>query len=99
MYVGRAFAGLEPHPLANPFKIATEAERPEAMERYRRWLNDRPDLEAQLARVRDDCEYGRAPLACWCCDWRLGEQVRVECHAIVIAEAIAERWPVAASNW
>ncbi len=99
VYVGRAFAGFLPHPLGNPFKIKTEAERASAVERYREWLLARPDLEQRLAEVRDDCEHGRAPLACWCCEWRLGEPVRVPCHAIVIAEEIAKRWPGKVSNW
>lgn len=99
VYVGRPFAGLPGHPLANPFKIATEAERGPAVLRYQRWLPDQPDVERLLAEIRDDCEFGRAPLACWCCNWRLGEPIKVECHAIVIAQAIADRWPSTGGTW
>lgn len=92
VYVGRAFAGLPAHPLANPFKISNESERDAAVERYREYALALPDIEQRLAEVWADSEEGRFPLACWCCDWRSGEPVRVPCHAIVIAEEIGKRW-------
>ena len=60
VYVGRQGVGLRRSPFANPFSIR-EHGRAEALERYERWLADRPDL---LARARQELS-GR-PLACWC---------------------------------
>lgn len=86
VYVGRPFAGLDGHELANPYPIRedTDAARRAVIHRYRDWLLAHPDLEAQLWAVWTDTEGGRFPLACWC--------VPRLCHAGVIAEELVKRY-------
>jgi Domain of unknown function (DUF4326) len=86
VYVGRAmYRGgwrLPASPLASPFTIsrdASAAERAEALEDYRRWLLNEPELMASLARLR-----GRR-LACWCAP--------LACHAAVLAELASDDAP------
>lgn len=85
-YVGREWAGLAAHPLANPFA------GPDALHAYLEWFVDLPDLFERLADLRADSECGRLPLACWCGDWNPGQQ-SIPCHAVLIAKRMAEMFP------
>lgn len=77
IYVGRPmYRGgwrLPGHPLASPYRTGRDGTAAQAVDQYRRWLLARPDLPAQLARLR-----GRR-LGCWCPDGQ-------PCHARVLAE-------------
>jgi hypothetical protein len=84
VYVGRAFAGLEAHPLGNPFT------GPTAVERYTAWIQRHPDREELLRELHADTEGGRIPIACWCGDWKPGEEP-IQCHACVLAKLMAEQ--------
>jgi hypothetical protein len=83
VYVGRAWAGLEAHPLANPFS------GPSAVERYSKWLNHHPDRQELLRQLHADTEGGRIPIACWCGDWEPG-QPAIQCHAHTLAQILLD---------
>ena len=85
IYVGREWAGLDAHPLGNPFK------GPDALARYRAWLLGLPDRDKLLAELWADTECGRLPLACWCCDWCEGEPPAA-CHAVVVAQELVRTY-------
>jgi hypothetical protein len=85
VYVGRAWAGLSVHPLANPYTTG------DVIAQYREWLHSLPDLGRLARDLRADTECGRLPLACWCGDGRAGEPLR--CHAMVLADAMAGWFP------
>jgi hypothetical protein len=71
VYVGR------PGKWGNPFPIGQHASRAEVIERYRRYLESRPDLVAAAQR-----ELRGKVLGCWCAP--------LPCHGDVLAE-IANR--------
>ncbi|MDT0478039.1 DUF4326 domain-containing protein [Streptomyces sp. DSM 41014] len=78
VYVGRPmFQGgwrLHGHVLANPFKVGKHGDAAAVVERYRAWLQERPQLVArELPKLR-----GRR-LGCWCAEGQ-------PCHARVLAE-------------
>lgn len=81
VYVGRPFAGLEGHPLGNPFS------GPTALERYANWLARHPDRNELLRQLHADTEGGRIPIACWCGDWQPG-QPPIQCHAHTLANLL-----------
>ena len=87
IYVGRAWAGLPAHELANPF--AGDG----ALSRFATWFHALPDLYRRLKTLRADTECGRHPLACWCGTWRPGEPA-LACHAFLIAEEMNKRFPM-----
>jgi hypothetical protein len=109
VYVGRAFAGWKPHPLANPFRPANVDGRAvlTCLERYERYLRDRPTLEADLSRLWEETDRGFMPLGCWCVDAVHGDGQAECCHAQILARMLAERFdnPLAdtvferADNW
>jgi uncharacterized protein DUF4326 len=63
-----------PTPYANPFRPRTRSREANAaaVERYRTWLLDRPDLVAQAR-----AELAGRDLACWC-------PAELPCHADVL---------------
>ncbi|MEO8602489.1 MAG: DUF4326 domain-containing protein [bacterium] len=79
VYIGRAVPrrGLPRSPYANPFEIAPNRTRDEAIALYRAWLGERPALIAQ-ARV----ELAGKVLGCWC--------KPKACHGDVLVELINE---------
>lgn len=90
VYIGRShrFTQLEPSPLANPFKLETEADRPKVLEQYTRWLDERlaaPESaqSIELARLVDLARAGDLVLACWCSP--------SGCHGDIIKLRIEER--------
>lgn len=87
VYVGREWAGLPAHELANPFTGSG------AIERYARWVESLPDLAERLRRLRSDTECGRTALACWCGDYSHTHRP-VSCHGQVLAILLADRYPV-----
>lgn len=76
VYVGRAlYRGgwrLAASPLACPYRVGRDGTRAEVVARYREYLLGRPDLLAEVPRLRG----GR--IGCWCAP--------LPCHADVIAE-------------
>ncbi|MFG3158098.1 DUF4326 domain-containing protein [Streptomyces sp. NPDC048219] len=78
VYVGRPmYQGgwkLHGHVLANPFKVGRHGNAAAVVEKYRAWLDERPELVArELPKLR-----GRR-LGCWCPEG-------APCHARVLAE-------------
>jgi hypothetical protein len=86
VYVGRAHAGLQAHPLGNPFT----GER--ALLQFAEWFHALPNLTRLLRDLRADTECGQIPIACWCGNWSPG-QMAIPCHAYIIAQAMIERFP------
>lgn len=86
VYIGRAFPGLAPSPLANPFPVKGYG-REKAIELYRVWLRNAverrsPSILAALQALRDQLNTGGSlTLLCWCPD-------ELPCHGDVIAEAV-----------
>ena len=68
VYIGR------PSPYGNPFAIGPDGSREEVIEKYRRWLEARPELVSQLAAENPK------RLRCWC--------YPASCHGDVLAEAL-----------
>jgi hypothetical protein len=93
VYVGRPFAGLDGHPLANPFKldVDTPQGRQSVLERYEAWLDAHPDRDRLLWEVWADTEAGRHPLACWCSP--------LPCHATLIARELESRYGPVKEEW
>ncbi len=87
-YVGREWAGLPTHPLANPFS----RDDANSLHKYLDWFNSLSNLNELLNDVRADTECGRLPLACWCGEWNPGER-SIRCHAVLIAKRMAELFP------
>ena len=86
IYVGHAHPrGLTRHELANPF-----VKEPDGINKFRDWLATHPDRDRMLSQLWQDTEGGWHPLGCWCGDWEPGQQL--ECHAVVIAEAMIQRY-------
>ena len=86
IYVGHAHPrGLERHELANPF-----VKEPDGIAKFRDWLMRHPELDRLLNQLWQDTEGGWHPLGCWCGDWEPGQQL--ECHAVVISEAMLQRY-------
>lgn len=79
VYCGRACAGWPESPLASPFVLAREADRPKVLAQYRRWLSDKivADDSAVVPAVRD--LPADAALGCWC-------PLSKRCHCDVIIE-------------
>ncbi|WP_432071242.1 DUF4326 domain-containing protein [Streptomyces sp. AA1529] len=78
VYVGRPmFQGgwrLHGHVLANPYRVGKHGDAAAVVEKYRTWLDERPQLVArELPKLR-----GRR-LGCWCPEGQ-------PCHARVLAE-------------
>ena len=59
-------------PWGNPFVIGRDGTRDQVIEKYRAWLQTRPDLIARLPDLRGRC------LLCWCAPLR--------CHGDVLLE-------------
>jgi hypothetical protein len=74
VYIGRAmrFQGLKASPWANPFKLEEGVPREEIMERYRAYLEARPELLERLPELK-----GKV-LACWC-------KPDLACHGDILA--------------
>lgn len=85
VYVGREWAGLKASELGNPFK------GPDAVKKYREWLDRHPDLDRLLWEVLGDSDGGVHPIACWCGFWKPGDPV-IECHAVVVAQFMIARY-------
>ncbi len=83
VYVGRRFSKWKAHPLANPFRIATDDRdtRIACVQAYRHWLMTRPNLGRELERLWQATRNGALPLACWC--------VPKACHATILADALS----------
>lgn len=80
VYIGRGNKAynLPTSPYANPFKLASEAERPAVIEAYREWLASRAlDLEPLRGKV----------LVCWCKDRKHPDRA---CHGDVLVEALED---------
>lgn len=63
VYIGRACRGWQASKWANPFKLPTkpsEEQRAECLEKYAKWIVERPDLMAAIGELR-----GKT-LGCWC---------------------------------
>jgi hypothetical protein len=74
VYIGRAVSRrrLAASPWGNPFKIGRDGTREETIEKYRAYIQTRPDLLARLLELK-----GKV-LGCWC---------KPElCHGDVLAE-------------
>ncbi len=95
VYVGRPWAGLEGHPLTNPFRLSRDGDSPVArvsvLEKYEAWLADHPDRDRLLSELWADTEGGRLPLACWCGDWNPGDRP-LGCHAYILAVELNRRF-------
>ncbi len=78
VYIGRANRryNLPQSKWANPFKIGSDGDRDQVVDKYRTYIRSRADLMAALA----DINY--AKLGCWC--------KPAKCHGDVLAELIAE---------
>lgn len=87
IYIGREWAGLPAHELANPFR----GER--AILEYAEWFHALPKLDAILKNLRADTECGRHAIACWCGNWRPGEPA-IPCHAYIVAQEMNKRFPM-----
>ncbi len=90
VYVGRAVAGWQASPLANPFRLKDEEERGATIERYREWLQERlretssPQSD-ELRRILALSLEGRGvALGCWCAP--------NECHGQVIRDEAFKLW-------
>lgn len=97
VYIGRShrFTQLEPSPLANPYKLTSEAERAKVLEQYTTWLDERlmaPESaqSIELARLVDLARVGDLVLACWCAS--------LPCHGDIIKLRIEERLQEAVSE-
>lgn len=87
VYIGRRYRGRPESPLANRWKVHTEDERQEAIERFRAWLDNEltnwPDGQAsrEIKRLAALHRAGQPiVLACWCAP--------KPCHGDVVAEFI-----------
>jgi len=89
-YIGRAAPGWAGSPLANPFRIVQEHERPKAMWKYKKHLdtllsNIESDASKEMARIEMLVLHGadEVRLACWC--------VPKPCHGHVIRGILLKR--------
>lgn len=87
VYIGRKYRGRPASPLANPFKVRIEADRKEAIERYRGWLGNELSTwpgSAAAQEIKRLAAMHRAGqpivLACWCAPR--------PCHGDVVAEFV-----------
>jgi hypothetical protein len=71
VYVGR------PSKYGNPFSIGVDGTRGEVLDKYRKYLNDNPDLVADIKK-----ELKGKDLVCWCMPLR--------CHAEILLEIANE---------
>lgn len=92
IYIGRRCAGWSQSPLANPFKLVSEAQRAEAIDQYRRYLwakmtsND-PAIMAELECIAHVVQSGLSvQLGCWCGPGKA-------CHGDVVKAAVL--WTIA----
>lgn len=65
VYIGR------PSKWGNPFVIGQDRDRHECLKKYAAWLNEQPQLLADLPELK-----GKA-LGCWCAPWNL-------CHGDIL---------------
>jgi hypothetical protein len=74
VYIGRAVprSGLKASVWGNPFVIGKDGTRSEVMEKFRAWLQSKPELLKQLPELK-----GRV-LGCWCAP--------EACHGDILAE-------------
>lgn len=100
VYIGRRVKrgahGLEASPLANPVVIGEDVNRDQVIVKYREWLCDNFDVEAdnseqfgdlpvweEMLRLTELATNGPLRLACWCAP--------KPCHGDVIRDLILER--------
>jgi uncharacterized protein DUF4326 len=84
VYIGRKMPGRPASPLANLYKIKRESERPEALNRYRLWLEQQMQSDtparAEIQRLAEIAKRTDLLLLCWCAP--------KPCHGDVIKEFI-----------
>ena len=87
IYIGRnGRHGWPRSPLANPFKLATEADRAAVIERYRGWLWEKIQANdgavvGELDRIAAKVKAGEpVQLGCWCSP--------LPCHGDVVKAAV-----------
>jgi hypothetical protein len=73
VYCGRynATYRLPASPLANPYHLAREADRPAVLAQYATWFetmtnSDNPAFHAEIARLVNLARAGDLALGCWC---------------------------------
>lgn len=76
VYIGRRTRQLPGSIWANPFRIGRDGTRDEVIEKYRKYILDKPELLGQLESLR-----GKT-LACWCSPQK--------CHGDVLIELLGE---------
>jgi len=57
---------------------------------YRAWLDDLPDLDFLLWKLRVQTHDGMIPLACWCGTWNGRGEPGFVCHAVSTWPSV---WP------
>jgi uncharacterized protein DUF4326 len=84
VYIGRKMPGRPASPLANLYKIKRESERPEALNRYRLWLEQQMQSDtparAEIQRLAEIAKRTDLLLLCWCAP--------KPCHGDVVKEFI-----------
>lgn len=90
---GLGYGWLRESPLANPYPLEDERDRPAVLERYRAWLIERfAPGTAQWGELMRILEYALGPngtaLACWCAPRA--------CHGQVIRDAVLSMY---AGGW
>jgi uncharacterized protein DUF4326 len=76
VYIGRECYGLPSSIWGNPFKIGPDGTREQVIEKYRKYILDKPELLQQLESLR-----GKT-LGCWCSPQH--------CHGDVLAELLEQ---------
>lgn len=71
IYIGRKMPGHPASRLANPFKIKPDGDRPEALQKYREWLEEQMQSDTparqEIYRIIDlQKATGKLLLLCWC---------------------------------
>lgn len=99
VYVGRTRATgkmypLALHQLANPYHIGEHGTREEVVRQYREWLFQRIQIGATpirfaLLKLLEMAETTGVVLVCHCTDRLHGGPLGDECHAQVVAKALA----------
>lgn len=92
VYVGRKFAGWPEHELHNPFKPKAGEPVGTCLAKYKAGLLARLTLDADLAALWEECRCGKKPLGCWCVNWDGTGAGPQECHAVILATMLMERF-------
>jgi hypothetical protein len=83
-YIGRKKPGRPASPLSNPFKIKSDSERPEALQKYREWLKEQMRMDTparkEIKRLAVIAKRSDLLLLCWCAP--------KPCHGDVVKEFV-----------